>query len=422
MYSILLEDGNVIDGVQSQKMKNTDLLTKGDSIEKVGKGSPTEAETINVSGMTVMPGLIDAHLHLGFPAVLAAGSSPSRRSINRFTASTSNYVLGAYVNGLKCLEAGYTAVRECGSKGDSVIALRDAVNAGHVDGPRIVAGGTVTSTMGHFDENWPVTLPRPHAKYVADGETEIRKTIRERVREQVDFIKTSTSDSWSTTRSRSWWRNYSPGEMEALVEEAHAWDKPVSVHAYDARPSIEIAVKAGVDNIDHGIYLDEEIVGLMKEKKTTLVPTLSVIKKIYLQRERARDTNPYRVANIVEIAEDVWETHKRSVKMAYEAGIMVGSGTDATGAYGLHGNYAHELEMLHEAGLKPMEAIQAATRVNSQILGMEDRIGTLENGKLADVIVVDGDPLKDLTVLQDKSRVKLVIQGGVIKVNRMNEE
>lgn len=368
--------------------------------------------------MTIMPGLIDAHLHLAFSASVMSEMSPARRAVNRFTALPSSYALGAYVNGVRCLEAGFTTVRDCGSRGDSVVALRDAIDSGWIDGPRIVVGGTITSTMGHFDENWPVTLPRPHAKYVADGADGVRKAVRERVREQVDFIKTSTSDSWSTTRSRSWWRCYTMEELKALVDEAHAFDLKVSSHAYDARPSVENAVLAGVDNIDHGIYLDEEVVQLMKEHGTTLVPTLSVIKIIYEQGEKARTTNPYRIPDIVEKAKWTWEDHQKSVKMALEAGVKVGSGTDATGNYGLHGNYANELGLLADLNMAPMDVIKTATKVNSEILGLDGEIGTLEPGNQADLVIFDGDPLKDVRALMEKSRIKLVMKGGKKMVNR----
>jgi imidazolonepropionase-like amidohydrolase len=423
MSKILFEGGMIIDGLANYPTEGHSILIEAESIvgiQREAESVASDVERIDVSGMTVMPGLIEAHLHLAFAAAIGGTSSSARRAINRFTARPSSFVLGAYVNGLKCVECGYTTVRDCGSHGDSVLALRDAIDFGYVVGPRILAGGTITSTMGHFDENWPVHLPRPNEKYVADGEDDIRRAVRERVREQVDFIKTSTSDSWSTTRSKSWWRNYTLEELRALTEEAHAWDKPVSCHAYDAEPSVKNAVVAGIDNIDHGIFLDEAVVELMRERGTTLVPTMSVIKTIFLQGEGARDTNPYRVPDIARRSKDVWKAHKRSVKMAFETGIKVGSGTDATGSYGLHGNYAKELEMLTEAGMNSMQAIKAATKVNSEIVGLGDKIGTLESGKSADLIVVDGDPSEDVRILQDKARIKLVVIGGRRVIDRLN--
>ncbi len=419
---LLLEGGKIINGVDDYPLDGYNLLLKGCTIEKLLKSSesvPADVEKIDVSGMIVMPGLIDAHLHLAFSASISPELNPIRRAINRFTALHSSYALGAYVNGMKCIESGFTTVRDCGSPGDSVIALRDAINSGWLNGPRILVGGTITSTMGHFDENWPVTLPRPHAKYVADGVDQIRKAVRERAREQVDFVKTSTSDSWSTTRSRSWWRCYTIEELKALTDEAHAFDLPISSHAYDAVPSVKNAVLAGVDNIDHGIYLNEEVVELMSERGTTLVPTLSVIKIIYLQGEKARDTNPYRIPDIVCKAKKTWESHQKSVKMALKASVKVGSGTDATGNYGLHGNYAYELELLSDLGMKPMDVLKTATKVNSEILGLEDKIGTIEPGKAADLIIIDGDPTQDVRILQEKSKIKLVMIGGKIVVNKI---
>ncbi len=308
-------------------------------------------------------------------------------------------------------------MRDAGSQGDSIYALKDAIGSGLLKGPRIQAGGGVTATMGHFDENWPVTLPRPNEKYIVDGADNIRKAVRERAREGADFIKTCTSDSWSSRRSKSWWRNYTLEELQALVDEAHAFDMPVSAHAYDAEPSVKNAVLAGVDNIDHGLFLNDSVVRLMKERGTTMVPTLSVIKRIYLQGTKHATAIP----NIDQRRKEVWEAHMKSTKMAFEAGVKIGAGTDAGTGYGLAGNNALELEILVEdIGVKPMDAIVAATRMNSEIMKMDKEIGTLEPGKMADLIVVDGDPLKDIRILQDKAKIKMVMVRGAPLVDRMH--
>jgi imidazolonepropionase-like amidohydrolase len=206
-------------------------------------------------------------------------------------------------------------------------------------------------------------------------------------------------------------------ELQALVDEAHAFDMPVSAHAYDADPSVKNAVLAGVDNIDHGLFLNDSVVKLMKERGTTMVPTLSVIKRIYLQGSKHAQA----ISNIDQRRKEVWEAHVKSTKMAFEAGVKVGAGTDAGTGYGLAGNNALELEILVEdIGLKPMEAIVAATKLNSEIMKMDKEIGTLEPGKMADLIVVDGDPLKDIRVLQDKARIQLVMIEGESLVDRMH--
>jgi imidazolonepropionase-like amidohydrolase len=415
---LLLEGGRVIDGTGKGPAEGHSLVVKDGRIEKLVKGQvslPSGAKRISVSGMTVMPGLIDSHLHLSHSDEPA--QDPVRRAVSRFTAWPSTYALVAYVNAIKCLESGFTTVRDAGFQGDSIYALKDAISSGLLKGPRIQAGGGVTATMGHFDENWPVTLPRPNEKYIVDGADNIRKAVRERAREGANFIKTCTSDSWSSRRSRSWWRNYTLEELQALVDEAHAFDMPVSAHAYDADPSVKNAVLAGVDNIDHGLFLNDSVVKLMKERGTTMVPTLSVIKRIYLQGSKHAQA----ISNIDQRRKEVWEAHVKSTKMAFEAGVKVGAGTDAGTGYGLAGNNALELEILVEdIGLKPMEAIVAATKLNSEIMKMDKEIGTLEPGKMADLIVVDGDPLKDIRVLQDKARIQLVMIGGESLVDRMH--
>lgn len=417
MSYVVLESGGVIDGTGRDPVEGCSVVVKNGRIERIGRleGSlPAGAKRISVSGLTVMPGLIDAHLHLSYSD--EPTQDAVRQAISQFTAWPSSYALTAYANGVRCLEAGFTTVRDAGFQGDSVYALKDAVSSGILRGPRIQAGGGVTATMGHFDENWPVTLPRPSEKYIVDGPYNIRKAVRERVREGADFIKTCTSDSWSSRRSRSWWRNYTLEELQALVDEAHAFDMPVSAHAYDAEPSVKNAVMAGVDNIDHGLFLNESVVKMMKERGTTLVPTLAVIKRIYLQGGK----HEYAISNVDQRAVEVWQAHVKSTKMAFEAGVKVGAGTDAGTGYGLAGNNAFELEILVEdIGIKPMDAIMAATKTNSEIMKMDREIGTLESGKIADMIVVDGNPLKDIRILQDKAKLKMVMLSGQIVVDRI---
>jgi len=417
MSYIVLEGATVIDGTGRSPMEGCSVIVKDGRMEKVAKaegGLPTGARRISVSGMTVMPGLIDAHLHLSHSD--EPTQDAVKKAVSRFIAWPSSYTLTAYVNGMKCLEAGFTAVRDCGFQGDSIYALKDAINSGMLTGPKIQAGGGVTATMGHFDENWPVTLPRPNEKYIVDGPYNIRKAVRERAREGADFIKTCTSDSWSSRRSRSWWRNYTLEELQALVDEAHAFDMPVSAHAYDAEPSVKNAVIADVDNIDHGLFLDESVVKMMKEQETTMVPTLSVIKKIYLEGSK----HAYAIPNIDQRRREVWEAHVRSTRMAFQAGVKVGVGTDAGTGYGLAGNNAFELEIfVKDIGMRPMDAIVAATKINSEIMRLDKEIGTLEPGKQADLVVVDGDPLKDISILQDKAKIRMVMVGGKAVVDRM---
>ncbi|NIQ33893.1 MAG: amidohydrolase family protein, partial [Nitrososphaeria archaeon] len=217
------------------------------------------------------------------------------------------------------------------------------------------------------------------------------------------------------TRSKSWWRNYTLQELEALVDEAHAFGMRVSAHAYDAEPSVKNAVLAGVDNIDHGIYLNEEIVQLMKERETSLSPTLITIKMMY---EKGSE-HPLRIPDYEERAKETWALHKKSVQMAHEAGIKVGLSTDANMGYDLMGNNAWELEILVDLGMSNMEAIMAATSVNAEIMDLDNRLGTLEEGKLADLIIVDLDPLKDISVLTQHSNIKLVMLGGEPVINKI---
>jgi imidazolonepropionase-like amidohydrolase len=282
-----------------------------------------------------------------------------------------------------------------------------------VSGPRIVAGGWVSQTAGHRDMFPTRDYPRD-PEWMADSPWEVRRVVRRMVREGVDFIKTSTSGGAGAHGEEIWWRNWTDEEIAALVDEAHAVGKKVASHSHSAE-SVKRAVRAGVDTIEHGIYIDDEAIEMMVEHGAYLVPTLSARSERALASRRSGGS-PSDVMRKFETA----QAHGMGgFRKAYEAGVKIAMGTDTgRGLRAYFGKNAYELGQMVQAGMSPMEAIVAATGTAATALGREDDIGTLGPGKLADLLVVDGDPLADVSILEDAERINLVMIGGRAVVAR----
>jgi imidazolonepropionase-like amidohydrolase len=311
------------------------------------------------------------------------------------------------------VEMGYTAVRDAGGLDHG---FKQAIEAGVIPGPRLMLGIAIISpTGGLADARSPsghcspgpanVSLPPG----VADGADAVRAKVREMVRMGADVIKFATTGGASSRPGHGPKdREFSQGEIQALVDEAHALGRKAMCHALGG-PGLRLALEVGVDSIEHGTYLNEDpdLIPMMAEKGTFYVPTLLV----YVFH---RD-NP--LGHVSLRARDLQQSHKASILSALEAGVRVVAGTDA-GGWG-HPANARELQcMVEDAGMTPVQALRAATGLAAQCLGLEKDIGTVEKGKLADLVVVDGDPLRDVKVLQDKARIKLVFKGGQVQVDR----
>ncbi|HEX5499524.1 MAG TPA: amidohydrolase family protein, partial [Thermomicrobiales bacterium] len=294
-----------------------------------------------------------------------------------------------------------------------VLALRDAVALGLVPGPRIFAGGWVSSTAGHRDMFPPRTWPRPPGS-LADGPWEIRRAVREMARDGVDFIKTSTSGGAGGHTEEIWWRSLTFEELDALVEESHAFGLRVATHSHTAQ-SVKLALRAGADTIEHGIYLDDEAIALLVERDAVLVPTLSARSERALAHRRKAGSPP----EVIRKFESTQASGYDSFRRAHESGVTIAMGTDTgRGLREYHGKNAYELGLMVQGGLSPMEAIVAATKNAAIGLGQQDALGTLEAGKLADLLVVDGDPLADVTLLEDPTNIQVVVKGGAVVVDR----
>ena len=407
---IVLTNAFLIDGAGSQPLDKAVIVVENDRIRAVGRVSevevPSDAEVIDVGGMTVMPGLIDAHIHFS--------GARTHRLEERFVVPEQVRLLRCVNDARALLEAGFTTVKDCG--GTNGLYLKMAVNEGSIKGPRILAAGYVLSqTFGHGDVHFlPLEWVKQKIPTICDGVDECRRAARYALREGADFIKICATGGVMSMRDRPEHTQFTYEEIRAIVEEARKVGTFVTAHAQGTE-GIKIAIKAGVRTIDHGIYLDEEAVKMMKENNVILVPTLSIAYQIVTKGKEV---------GIVEWgirkATEAFEHHLRSVKMAYEAGVKIAVGTDFGGPPLFKmGTNAMELELLVEKiGFKPMDAVVSATKIAAEACGLEDKIGTIQPGKKADIIVVKGNPLEDIRVLRKIENIRLVMKEGKIEVNR----
>lgn len=406
--TVFIGGGRLIDGTGVEPVEDAAVLVDDGAIAAVGRSAqvvaPTETEVIEAAGLTIMPGLIDAHVHLRTPA-------GQERLAYEVKTSPELKAFYAADNARRALEAGFTTLRDAGS-GPEVLAARQAVDLGLVVGPRILTAGIVTMTAGHADPamgrpGWPV---RPED--TADGVDEVRKRVRQHVRSGHDWIKICTSGGVLSAGDESWWRNYTPDEVRAITDEAHALGRRVASHAH-GREGILNAIQCGVDTIEHGIYLDDEILELMVARRLFLIPTMTIGRAF---QERAEEAGLSEEA--VRKGNAVMEVVMTNMARAHRAGVRMALGTDCSGSLARMGENAWELPLMVEIGMTPMEAILAATRDAAEAIGLGQATGTLEPGKQADVILVDGDPLEDISVLRERERIKLVVRQGRILVDR----
>lgn len=404
---LTVKGGRLIDGTGSEPIDDAVILIKNNRLEAVGPTDavkiPPQSEFIEATGQTVMPGLIDAHLHL-------AGLS----SMNQVTWFFEDPILRG-IRGVadiwKIVDAGFTTVRDLGSAYG--IRLREAVNEGSCVGPRIVAcGRMVGQTGGHSDilHSLPVdySAERIGIGRVADGVNEVRKAAREQLREGADFLKIITTGGVMSERDVSTACQYSMEEIRAFVQEADHVGCRTSSHSQGTQ-GIKNALAGGIQVIEHGMHLDDECLDLMVKNENYLVPTLAVIDTIVVNGEKA-GVFPQSVHK----AKIVQEAHLESFSNAYKAGVLCGLGTDfLSDPLSPMGQNAIELEIyVNKIGLTPMEAIVCATKNNAEILDMTDEIGTLEPGKQADLIIIDGDPLADIKILRSRDYITRIFKGG----------
>jgi imidazolonepropionase-like amidohydrolase len=391
--------GQPVRGPSTIVIDNGRIVSITDGLTRVEPGTAF----IDLSTKTVLPGLIDSHVHLSSDRGGEAGLVAFVREEPQMNA------LEAQWNGMKTLRAGFTTVRNLGDDG-ATLALREAIARGWVQGPRIVdAAQSISTTGGHMDgrgglnDDLVAHLPTP--ENLCDSVESCRKVVRRQVDRGADVIKFATTGGVNSGTGLAT-RMYDD-EAKALVDTAHAYGRKVAVHAHGA-DGIKMALRAGADSIEHGTVMDDEIIRMMKAKGTYYVPTLSTVNG-YLERI-AKDPNAYAPSVRQQIDWRIGITGQ-SLAKAYPAGVKIAFGTDA--GVSKHGRNADEFELLVKYGMPPVEAIKAATVNAADLLGLSKEIGTIEPGKSADIIAVSGDPLADVTVLK---KVEFVMaRGEVIK-------
>jgi imidazolonepropionase-like amidohydrolase len=398
---IILTGCHLIDGISDQSQHNQYVEIRNGKVVSTGPMAKAPKDKglheIDCKGRTVMPGLIDCHVHLVY-----AGSKNMEEAI-RFPLETA--VIHGVMHARAVLDAGFTAVREVGTLGNTSVALRDAIRLRKIYGPKIVASGRGIGGTGSGNDLLPPHWESHGGRLVVDGIDAIRKAVRRQAREGVDNIKFIASGVEVHPTAFTHMTTFSEDEMRAGIEEAKRWGRSVAVHAqsYD---SVKFALRWGADTIEHGTRLDEESIALFKKSNSFLVPTLCTLYSVLQLGEKLGLSLKQREE--MKINEPLWE---KSIKDAYKAGVQIASGGDLGNRYP-HGDNAKELEYLVGLGIKPMDAIRAATSVAARAIRRGDRFGSIKPGMEADVIVVDGDPVKDITVLQDHDNIHMVFQDG----------
>jgi imidazolonepropionase-like amidohydrolase len=394
--------GTLIDGTGADPVRGATLVFEGDTITAVTRDGaiPRDADVVDAEHLTVMPGMIDCHVHLG-----SSTWGLQERLLTPFSLIVAHALNHARIT----LEAGFTSVRDAAGTPRGV---KMAVDQGMFPGPRVrIAVSALSQTGGHGDTVMPNGASiRPASELpntVVDGVDGVRRAAREVLRAGADQIKVHTSGGVMSPNDEPGATGFSPDEIAAIVYEARAAGKTVMAHA-QATQGIKNAVFGGISSIEHGIFLDEEVVDEMKRRGTWLVPTL--VAPLWVVRRAEKDPSsvpPYALRK----AREVMAAHQASFRLAVERGVRIAMGTD-TGV-GPHGSNAEELERMVDGGMTPMQAIVATTRSAAECTRIAHLTGTLEVGKRADVLGVDGDPLIDIRVLQKRDKLALIMRDGV---------
>lgn len=400
-----IECGTLIDGESDAPLRDAVVLVEDGRIREVGPREavtvPDDAERIDHSDGTVLPGLIDAHLHLGG----WRSSDPLTWVKEDVTLRTAR----ATANLRELLAAGFTTVRDLGSR--TGVGLRDAVAEGEIPGPRIFACDRImTQTAGHADvHHVPSEWMTGHDDgyfTIVDGADECRREARTRLRRGADFLKMHVTGGVTSEKDAPDHQQFTAEEISAVTREAANAGVPVATHAH-AAAGIKTALRSGVDTIEHGTYVDDEAIDLFLENDATMVPTLTITHRFVTDGARLRAEGYDVPQYVLDKAEPVLERGFEAVRTAYDAGVEMAIGTDLHGSPLLpHGENVNELELyVEEVGIDEMETIKLATKGGAAALPGDQPLGVLEPGNRADLIVVPGDPLADVSALRDVDHV-----------------
>ena len=405
-----IKAGSFIDVTTGAMLKNQIILIQNDTIIAVGSSItiPKDAEIIDLSNATVLPGLIDCHTH-----ITSEPSNDYYADIFRKTAVDNAIMAPTYAK--RTLEAGFTTIRDVGAGGFVDVALRNAINSGNVVGPRLqVATLFIGSTGSHGDMNGfspylDFNMPA-HMSGVADGVEGVKEQVRYNIKYGADVIKFGASAGVLSEEESVGAPQYSQEEMNAIVDEAKRWGRKTCAHAHGTE-AIKMAVKAGVASVEHGSLLDDECIELMKQKGTFYDPTIFV--GHYVVAEFAKKGYPEKILNKARMIVPVVGS---SFSKAVKASVKIAFGTDA-GVFP-HGLNAKQFAYMVQFGQTPIQAIQSATVQSAELLGWNKKIGSIEKGKYADLIAVVGNPLDNITLLE---KVSFVMKGGVVYKNEIKK-
>ncbi|OHE32862.1 MAG: hypothetical protein A3J94_09275 [Syntrophus sp. RIFOXYC2_FULL_54_9] len=414
----VLKGSRLIDGLGGDVLKNAVVLIEEGRIKEIGMEGritlPAGAEVIDMADCTLLPGLLDIHLHCSAHNVLTF----KNYRISQLEVTPPLQMLYTLLHQQIMLEMGFTTLRDHpwpnaygGHNSVELVALRDAVEAGIFAGPRLVVGGYATMTGSHLDLIVPRGCRRePDA--TADGPWELRKLVRRQLRVGVDFIKTCASGGGGTDKEAPDVRNMTQEELDAVVDEAHALDKHCACHCFTPTAQ-KMAIRAGADTIDHCVFTDDEAIDMLVSEKKFIVPTLLHRSDRAIEVRKRVGTSDFTLNKMKMLQPTTKETFQRFIK----AGVRIAMGTD-TQIDAEMGANAHELEIYVNYGMTPMEAIQTATKNAAEAIWLGRETGTLEPGKFADIIAVKGDPLSDIRILQEKEKIMIVMKEGKVFVDR----
>lgn len=405
MADTLVHAGRLIDGDSRAAATERTIRIDGDRIVAIENGyaNPADGDTvIDMKQSTVMPGLMDTHVHL-------TSEYSANSNLNRFILNEADYALDAAKYAMRTLEAGFTVVRNLGDSYNVTVALRNAIAAGDVPGPLILTAGTsLASTGGHGDSSngWANRFeadPGPKDG-VVNGVEDARKAVRQRYKDGADWIKITATGGVLSVAKNGQNPQFTDEELRAIVETATDYGMRVAAHAHGTE-GMKRAVIAGVASIEHGTYMDQEVMALMKENGTVFVPTIIAGNWV---AEKSK-TDGFFPELVRPKAAAIGPLIKNTFAEAYKAGVKIVFGTD-TGV-SAHGDNAQEFALMVEGGMPPMEAIQSATSVAADFLDIGDTHGRLKAGYQADIIAVPGNPLDDIRQME---KVSFVMRGGTI--------
>lgn len=369
-------------------MEGAAVVVENGQILSVAKKIPKDTAMVDLGDVTLMPGLIDVHAHL-----MWSGDNADPDSVRRSENSSMGMTRMAS-HARRSLMGGITTLRDTGSPTEMILAMRRALEIGILMGPRVVSAGTLISmTGGHVH-----TISRE-----ADGPDEVRKAARELIKSGVDFLKLVASGGIYGHGEEVGSLQSELDELSAAVKEAHKAGKKTAVHVYPAK-GIEIALDAGIDSIEHGSFLTDELAIRMAKRGNFLVPTLSVFQAMFSKQD-----DPSTLDYIRRKTALVVKASQQAVKIAKQNGVKIGAGTDSGGPWHPHGSISTEILALVKAGLTPSEALNSATLINAEIIGLENEIGSIEPGKRADLIAVKGNPIDDINSI---NKISLVVKKG----------